>query len=77
MEKLTMTVKEMGIRLGISTGKAYELAQSEGFPVIRIGRRMVVPTEGLMRWISEESGKRSEASYFKNERRRTHDKIKN
>ncbi|MCL1884148.1 MAG: helix-turn-helix domain-containing protein [Defluviitaleaceae bacterium] len=55
MEKLTMTVKEMGKRLGISTGKAYELAKSEGFPVICIGRRMVVPTEGLMRWIEKQS----------------------
>ncbi|MCL1877781.1 MAG: helix-turn-helix domain-containing protein [Defluviitaleaceae bacterium] len=55
MEKLTMTVKEMGKRLGISTGKAYELAKSEGFPVIYIGRRMVVPTEGLMRWIETQT----------------------
>jgi len=55
MEKLTMTVKEMGNRLGISTGKAYELVRREGFPIIRIGRKMIIPTEGLMRWITEES----------------------
>ena len=55
MEKLTITVKEMGQRLGISTGKAYELAKSEGFPVICIGRRLLVPTEGLIRWLAEQS----------------------
>ena len=56
MEKLTMTVKEMGMYLGISTGKAYELVKSAGFPVIRIGRKVLVSKEGLVRWVERETG---------------------
>ena len=47
MEKLTMTVKEIGLHLGISTGTAYELVKTEGFPVIRIGRKLLVSKEPM------------------------------
>lgn len=57
MEKLTMSVKEMGAHLGISTGKAYELVKTEGFPIVRVGRKLLVSRVGLARWI-EEGGQR-------------------
>jgi len=56
MQKLTMSVKEMGQHLGISLPKAYELTHIEGFPVIQLGRRKVIPVEGLKRWIEAKSG---------------------
>lgn len=54
MEKLTMTVDEMAQVVGISKPKAYELVHQEGFPVVRIGRRMVIPKEGLSEWLKKQ-----------------------
>lgn len=56
MEKLTMSVEEMGAELGISRPVAYELAKREGFPAVRIGRRIRISREGLQRWLFVESG---------------------
>ena len=55
MEKYTMSVDEMAAAVGVSRPKAYELVNSEGFPVIRIGRRIRIPVAGLERWIEEQS----------------------
>ena len=41
--RLTMTVKEAGEALGISRATAYMMAQTGGIPIIRLGRRLVVP----------------------------------
>lgn len=54
MEKLTMSVEEMAQVVGISKPKAYELVHQEGFPVVRIGRRMVIPKEGLTKWLESQ-----------------------
>lgn len=51
--KLTMSVEEMGAELGISRPLAYELAKREGFPAIRIGRRIRISRDGLQRWVLE------------------------
>ena len=55
-EKLTLTVEELGERLGICRAGAYELAHSKGFPVIVVGRRILIPVAGLERWIENQSG---------------------
>ena len=48
-----ISVPEMAELLGISRAGAYTLANSEGFPSIRIGTRILVPTEDLMRYLEE------------------------
>jgi len=53
VEKITMSVKEMGAYLGISTGKAYELVKTEGFPIVRVGRKVLISKSGLIRWIEK------------------------
>ena len=51
-ERLTMTVKEAGVALGISRATAYLLAKTGGIPVIRLGeRRLVVPKAQLQRML--------------------------
>lgn len=40
MEKLTYSVDEMAATMGISRPKAYELVNLDGFPIIRVGRRI-------------------------------------
>ena len=52
---LTLTVLEVGEALGISRAKAYDLARSEGFPSMRIGTRILVPRDKLIRWIDEQT----------------------
>ena len=52
---LTLTVPEVGEALGISRAKAYDLARSEGFPSMRIGTRILVPRDKLIRWIDKET----------------------
>ena len=56
MEKLTMTVREMAATMGISLPTAYNLTEREGFPVIRVGKKKVIPTEQLMKWLEKETG---------------------
>ena len=47
-----MTVDELGEVLGISRPKAYELANREDFPKIRLGRRIIIPITGFNNWLS-------------------------
>lgn len=53
MEKLTMNVKEMAQVLGISLPKAYDLANREDFPALRLGRRIVIPKAEFKEWLSK------------------------
>lgn len=52
---LTLTVPEVGEALGISRAKAYDLVRSEGFPSMRIGTRILVPRDKLIRWIDKQT----------------------
>ena len=52
---LTLTVPEVGEVLGISRAKAYDLARREGFPSMRIGTRILVPRDKLIRWIDKQT----------------------
>jgi excisionase family DNA binding protein len=46
-EPVTMSIEEAARFLGISRGLAYDLARRHELPVVRLGRRMVVPTARL------------------------------
>ena len=50
---LTLTAPEVGEVLGISRAAAYELVRSEGFPRMKIGKRILVPRDAFLRWIDE------------------------
>lgn len=52
-----ISVTEMGRRLGISKGRAYQLANSEGFPSFRIGKRIVVNSKLLDDWLDKQAKK--------------------
>ena len=54
-QKLTMTVEEAGKVLGISRPSAYALTKREDFPTVRVGRRILVPCEGLKLWVEREA----------------------
>lgn len=42
--------------LGVSISTVYELMHEPGFPVLRVGSRMVVPKEKFIQWTEEQSG---------------------
>lgn len=42
VEKLTITVEEAGVLLGVSRALAYQMANSGQLPVLRCGRRLLV-----------------------------------
>ncbi len=39
--------------LGVSPSSSYELMHESGFPVLKIGSRMVVPKEKFIQWVEE------------------------
>jgi excisionase family DNA binding protein len=43
LQRLTITVPEAAERLGIGRNQGYEAARRGDIPVIRLGKRMVVP----------------------------------
>jgi excisionase family DNA binding protein len=51
----TLSVEEAGDVLGLSRATAYAAANSGALPVIRIGRRMVVPRHALERLLTSVS----------------------
>ena len=42
--------------LGVSPSSAYELMHEPGFPVLRVGNRMLVPKEQFIQWVLEHTG---------------------
>ena len=42
--------------LGVSPSSGYELMHDPGFPILRIGSRMVVPKEKFIQWVEQHTG---------------------
>jgi excisionase family DNA binding protein len=60
----TCTIEEAARRLGLSRGKAYELARRDalGVPVLRFGRKVLVATRALDRLLGVEDSSLVRAS---------------
>ena len=43
--------------LGISISSMYELMHEKGFPVLKIGSRLVVPRDKLLTWVEQNVGR--------------------
>ena len=55
MERTTMSVQELSAQMGISLPKAYELVKTPGFPVLRIGTRILIPIDAYKEWLMKQS----------------------
>ncbi len=53
VERLTLTIPEAAKVLGISRGSAYALVNQGVIPVLRLGRRLVVPRAALLRMLDQ------------------------
>ena len=42
--------------LGVSPSSGYELMHDPGFPILKIGSRMVVPKEKFIQWVEQHTG---------------------
>lgn len=53
---LFLNAKMVAQVLGISAAGTYELLHSKGFPVVKIGSRLVVPKEQFLAWVDKQTG---------------------
>ena len=53
---LMMNVEMVAGLLGISVSGAYELMHEKGFPVLKIGSRLVVPKDKFRAWVEQHTG---------------------
>jgi excisionase family DNA binding protein len=51
--QMTISVDEMGQRLGVSRKTAWDLVKTSDFPSIRVGTRVLIPVNGLEKWIND------------------------
>ena len=52
---LTLNAREAAAVLRISKSKVYELARTESFPAVRIGKRVVIPRDKLIEWMNDQA----------------------
>ena len=52
-----MNAEQTAAFLGVSRAKAYMLMHSEGFPLIRIGKRMIVPRDKFLEWVDNQTAR--------------------
>ena len=50
------TIKDLQQVLNIGHNTAYKLVKLKGFPTIKIGKKILVPEEGLIKWLKENTG---------------------
>ena len=55
MQKLTITVKELAKLMNISLPTAYSLTERAGFPLIRVGRKKLIPLAALQEWLNTQA----------------------
>ena len=52
---LTLKAQEAAEVLRISKSKVYDLARTESFPAVRIGKRVVIPRDKLIEWMNAQA----------------------
>jgi excisionase family DNA binding protein len=62
LEGRVKTLNEVASLLRISRGSAYEAAKRKEIPTIRIGRRLLVPSDALERLLSGKTADEAERS---------------
>ena len=60
VEKLLLKVPEAAELVGLGRSKLYELMQAGEIPVIRIGRGVRIPANGLREWVARQTEGASE-----------------
>ncbi len=58
-ECLILTVEQAAVKLGISRGLAYDAARRGVIPVLRIGRRVLIPAVALEKLLEQSQSESS------------------
>lgn len=56
-KKIAVTVRDLADMLQISMPTAYAMTERDGFPVVHVGRKKIIPLADLEKWLSEEAQK--------------------
>lgn len=56
-EKLSITVEEAAKLLGVGRNTMLEFVKMDGFPAIRLKRKIIIDKEALPKWFSNNYGK--------------------
>lgn len=59
VDKVALSLTECAVMLGVGRSKMHELARSDRFPVVRVGRRVLVPIDALKAWLNEQAANES------------------
>ena len=51
-----LNATQLATALGISRAGAYQLLNTDSFPTLRIGKRLLVPKDKLIDWIEQNTG---------------------
>ena len=52
---MVYTINDLTEKLKISKSMAYQIARNQDFPKVRIGKRILIPAEGLKEWLVKQS----------------------
>ena len=55
---LMLSVPDVANALGISRAGAYELVRGQGFPLLSVGSRILVPKDKFIKWISAQTAEK-------------------
>lgn len=56
-EKLTYSVAEAAKCLGVAESTMYTIIKMDGFPLLKLGGRRLIPIKGFERWIEDQAAK--------------------
>ena len=57
IEKITITIKEAAQMLGVGRNTMLEFVKMDGFPAIRLKRKIIIDKEALPKWFANNYGK--------------------
>ena len=52
-----LSAEHVAAFLGVSRSNVYEVMHSKGFPIVRMGRRMIVAKDKFLKWLEENTAK--------------------
>ena len=55
MNLLLWTVADLQRVVGCGRRQAYEMVNMQGFPTIRLGRKILIPRDAFLRWLDKQT----------------------
>ena len=55
VDKVTLSVTETAAALGVSRPTVYQLIKRADFPVLRVGGRTLISSDGLRKWVAAQT----------------------